>query len=139
MINKALLAEFEQLLLENLEKANFPCVRGNSIRIGAMIVRSNKRGHLVYNTNGNVQVASMFSKAAAVALARTMADGKDHLKKIREIDDDIAKYYSEAIFYKHNLDRTTDEFRRCVLETRYDIAKAHTSEAKYRLDSYIFD
>ena len=50
MINTTLLKELEKLIEDNIRpELCFPIQRGNSIRIGKMIVRNSKRGYLIFD------------------------------------------------------------------------------------------
>jgi len=133
--------ELEALLNSSIDPAMFPYAKGNSIRVGNYIVRSNKKGyHKVYDLSENILVTETFCKTSALALAKVLAQGKgtkdeeDIIKKDRE----IAKYYNDCLFYKHTIKVAKDATRREVAETRYDIAREKTLQAKDHLDKYIY-
>lgn len=134
-----LVKELETLINNGLDGIYFPYQKGNSIRIGPMIVRSNKKGfYLVYDTRDNIQVARTFCKSSAVAIAKKLAQGTNCVEKILEIDKRIQKFYNDAVFYKYTMNITTDDVKRDITATRYDIAKCETEAARNRLDQYIF-
>jgi len=134
-----LVSELETLINNGLDGIYFPYQKGNSIRIGPMIVRSNKKGfYLVYDTRDNSQVARTFCKSSAVAIAKTQAQGKNYKETILEIDSRIQKHYNDAVFFKYTMKVTKDEFKKEITATRYDIAKAETETARNRLDQFIF-
>lgn len=140
MIDNALLVkELERLLNDNIEKLLIPHVRGNSIRIKDHIIRRSRAGWLVYNINDDCQVGRLFSKTAAVALAKTLAQGKDYRQQIEKLDGNIQKNYNDAVFAKYSLIKSKDEMRRLVSQTKYEIAKEKTQAAKEELDGYIFN
>ena len=138
MITNELLKDLQELIEENLDPSLFPYVKGNSIRIGKFVVRSNKKGHRVYNiSEGGGPVAVTFSKTAAVAIAKS--DPEDSLlEDIMILDQKIEKYYNDCMFYKYTMNHTKDEVRREITQTRYDIARARTEDARSRLDEIIF-
>jgi len=134
-----LVKELELLINKGLEDVYFPYQKGNSIRIGPMIIRYNKKGfYLVYDTRDNLQVARTFCKSSAVAIAKKLAQGSNCVEKILEIDKRIQKYYNDAVFYKYTMKVTRDDVKRDITSTRYDIARRETEVARNRLDQYIF-
>lgn len=140
MINNAnLVTELERLLNENLERVCLPYVRGNSIRIKNHIIRKSKAGWLVYNIKDNVQIAQLFSKTAAIALAKSLAEGADKKELITYYDKKLQKHFLDAMFFQHHLTNTASDSRKVIFETRYIIAKEETELVKDKLDRFIFD
>jgi hypothetical protein len=138
-LSPKLAKELEYLINKNLDTSYFPYVKGKSIRIGHIIVRETKVGFfLVFDTRENKEVAKMFCKTAAVALAKSIARNRNQIKTIKELDKVIEKNYNDAIFHKHIMRITKDDTKYFVAETRYDIAAARTLEAKDKLDSFIY-
>jgi|TARA_B110000977_G_scaffold115570_1_gene149312 hypothetical protein len=138
MINTTLLKELEKLIEITLDPTMFPYQRGNSIRIGKMIVRNSKRGYLIFDSQDKKEIAITFSKTAAVALARSLSKGKDNTSKVIDLDKTIQKHYNDAMFYSYTLRTSTDTIRRDVSKTRLEIAKTHTENARLALDYIIF-
>ena len=137
-ISPTVAKDLEYLINKNLDTSFFPYVKGKSIRIGHIVVRETRFGFLVFDTIENKEVAKMFCKTSAVALAKTLASGKNQIRTIKELDHEIQKNYNDAIFYKHTMRVTKDETRYGVAEVRYDIAAARTHAAKEKLDTYIY-
>lgn len=131
--------ELEYLINKNLDTSYFPYVKGKSIRIGHIVVRETKIGFfLVFDTKENKEIAKMFCKTAAVALAKSIARSRNQLNKIKQLDRYIEKHYNDAVFHKHTMKVTKDDTRFFVAETRYDIAAARTKKAKEELDTFIY-
>jgi hypothetical protein len=55
-----------------------------------------------------------------------------------DLDRTIEKNFSDAMFFSHTLRTTKDEFKKEITETRLDIAKSRTEDAKRHLDYMIF-
>mgnify|MGYP003657112188 CR=1 FL=1 len=108
-----LISELEAIINKGFEDFPFPYVKGNSIRIGKVVVRKSKHGYLVYNTEINKQTAHTFSKASAIAMANCIAKGRD--SQITTTIMDIE-----------------------VLSTRLDLAISNTEQARALLDNYIY-
>jgi hypothetical protein len=140
MIDKdKLFKELEDILNGSIDPSLFPYQKGNSIRIGAFVVRWNKQGYYkIYNIKDNKLIAETFCKSSAVAMAKTLAKGQDSSKSILTLDKDIQKWYNDCIFYKHSMVKTDDDFRRDIITTRYEIARYKTADAKRQLDKYIY-
>lgn len=139
MINEKVLKDLEDMINGTVDPVLFPYQKGNSIRIGSYVIRCNKKGfYKVYDCSKNVLVTETFCKTSAVALAKSLSLGKTEVKAIKEIDKNIQKWYNDCVFYRHTIQVTKDHFKREVTETRYNIAKHKTSEAKHQLDKYIY-
>ena len=137
MINKQILKDLQDIIEANLDATMFPYQKGNSIRIGKFVIRDSKVGYLIYDIEDNKQIAKTFCKTAAVALAKNLHKGRD-TKRVLDLDKVIEKHYNDCVFYRHTIKITKDEFKKEITENRYEISKAMTSDAKRRLDSFIF-
>lgn len=138
MTNKTLLQELQTLIEDQLDPSMFPYQKGNSIRIGKIVVRESKKGFLIYDCQENKQVAITFSKTAALALAKSLSKGTNNIKTVMDLDQIIQKNYMDALFFTNTLKVTTDDFKKDVTLTRLEIAKTRTAHAKSALDSIIF-
>lgn len=139
MIDKRVLKELEDMINGTVDPVLFPYQKGNSIRIGSYIIRCNKKGYYkVYDCSNNTLVTETFCKTSAVALAKSLSQGKHETKTIKQIDKDIQKWYNDCVFYRHTMQVTKDDFKREITATRYDIARHKTSAAKHQLDKYIY-
>jgi len=136
-----LVKELENLINNKIDTSFFPYVKGKSIRIGHIIVRETRaKFFLVFDTKENKEIAKMFCKTSAVALAKTMAKSKEEadIKRIKELDYTISKNFTDALFYKHTMKVTKDKIKRDVAEMRYDIAAETLWDAKGKLDTFIY-
>ena len=138
MINKQIIKDLQEIIEDNLDPSMFPYKKGNSIRIGKIVIRESRAGFLVYDIESNSQIAKTFSKSAAVAIAKSITKGRSNLQKVLELDKVIEKYYNDCVFYRYTIRKTKDDFKREITINRYEIAKSLTSDAKRRLDSFIF-
>ena len=135
MISPKVLKDLQEIIEENIDLTLFPYKKGNSIRIGDIVVRESKNnGHLVYCAKGNKQIARTFSKTAAVAIAR----GGD-VNDILQLDHDIMKHFNDCIFYRHTMRNSKNDTAKFVAESRYEISADYTQELKKKLDRYIFN
>ena len=138
MTNTTLLKDLQHLIEANLDASLFPYQKGNSIRIGKIVVRDSKKGFLIYDCQENKQVAITFSKTAALALAKSLSKGTNNMSTVMDLDKTIQKNYMDALFFTNTIKTSKDEFKKDVVLTRLEIAKARTAIAKSALDSIIF-
>lgn len=138
MDKKNIVKELEEIIEIGLESLPLPIVKGNSIRIKHMVVRKSKSGYLVYDTKTNTQVARTFSKASAIVIAKCYPQGNSIVRTAMDLDQVIQKYYNDAIFYKHTIKKTSDEFTKETRRIRLQDAIAKTEIAKRKLDKYIY-
>jgi len=141
MIDKSkVIKDLEEILNKSIDPSMFPYKKGNSIRIGKYVVRSNSRGHKVFDCEENCMIAQTFSKASALALAKTMSyrNSQSSMADILNIDRCIEKWYNDCVFHNHTLKITKDAVKAEVAETRYDIARHQTDTARAKLDKYIY-
>jgi hypothetical protein len=141
MIDKSKVAkDLEEIFNSFIDPSLFPFKKGNSIRIGKYVVRSNGKGHKIFDCESNTMIAQTFSKASAIAYAKAIARNKpsNTLSEIIEIDKTIQKWYNDCVFYNHTIKVTKDTIKADVAEVRYDIAKHKTDSARRQLDKYIY-
>lgn len=140
MINTSKVIKDLEEILSSIDPTMFPYKKGNSIRIGKFVVRSGNKGHKIFDCEDNVMIAQTFSKASAIALAKSLAKNKAKSVQndILEIDRIIQKWYNDCVFYNHTIKVTKDPIKHDVATVRYEIARHHTDSARNRLDKYIY-
>lgn len=138
MNNKSIINDLREIIEDNLDPSMFPYQKGNSIRIGKIVIRKNKQGYLLYDITTGDRIAKTFCKTAAVAIAKTLTKGKDVKTEVLYLDKVIEKHYNDCIFYKNTLVKSKDFTKKDIIMIRYDIAKQSTETARERLDKYIF-
>lgn len=137
MAEKNLVKDLQDLI-NKIDTSVLPYQRGNCIRIGHMIVQERKHDYSVYDSKTKKQVAVLFCKTSAVALAKALSNGYNNIKKVQELDQIIEKNYTDCLFYKNTLSRTKDHERKEIIKIRYEIAKKKTQDAREKLDRFIF-
>jgi len=125
-------------LVDSVDITAFPYEKGNSIRIGHIIIRKSKHGYLIYDLKENKQIADTYCKTAAVAWAKCTIKDLKCLNKIAELDRTIEKHHSDSLFYKNTIEKTENDVKRETAEFRLDIAIAKTQEAKANLMRFVF-
>ena len=111
MDQKLLIDELEAIINNGFDGIHFPYVKGNSVRIGKMIIRKSRHGYLVYDTEKNKQIDQTFSKASAIALAKSLAHNKDHSIRIMDIDKVIEKNYMDSVYFKNSYNKSVRTYQ----------------------------
>jgi len=138
MTNTSLLKDLQDLIEVNLDPSMFPYQKGNSIRIGKMVVRESKKGFMIFDCKDQKQIAILFSKTAALALAKSLANNINNTQRVMDLDRTIQKNYMDAFFFNSTYRTTSDLAKKDIALNRLEIAKMHTSRARDVLDSIIF-
>jgi hypothetical protein len=139
MSSDTLVKDFENIVNKGLETSFLPMVRGNTIRIKNYIVRHNsKKGYLIYDTDFNTQVARTQFKSSAVAIAKTLADGKNAVATILSYDTELTKHYNDAVFYRNVIQKSNDSFIKDIRQVRFDMSLERTRLIRKKIDKYIF-
>mgnify|MGYP000137008662 FL=1 len=138
MTTEKLIHDLEEIVNRGLEDSAIPHQRGNSIRIKHIIIRKSPKGYLIYDAKENKQVVRTYFKTTAVAIAKNLAQGINITETAMEFDELMLKHYNDAVFYKHSMRKTTDEFKRDIREARLDIAIQESQRVRSLLDRYIF-
>jgi hypothetical protein len=137
-MNQTLVNQLEEIVNRGLSDALIPIVTKNTVRIKQFLVRKTKTGYLVINLKEGEQLAHTKFKCTAIAIAKTLAAGKDHLEEILELETKMEKHYNDALFYQNIINKTNDEFIRESRETRLDIAIAQSERVREKIDHFIF-
>lgn len=138
--NETLVKELFDLVENKLDSLDIivPYQKGNSIRIKNYAIRKSAKGFQVYDCKNNERIGLTNFKISAIALAKTLAEGKNKLLEILDIDEKLLKHYNDAVFYKNKI-KTSNESS--VIESRYhrlDLTIARSKELKENLDRFIF-
>lgn len=136
-MNNDLVKSF-QGIVEKVDPVLFPVTNGEKINIGSYSIRPcNRGGYLIKSYKTNAIVAETYSKAAAVAIAKTLSKNKNYLKKILELDHVIEKHQVDCMFYKYTMKKTNNPVKYETTAYRYDISKQKTREARAKINKFI--
>jgi len=139
MITNTLIKELEDIVNRGLEDGAMPWVKGRSVRIKNHVIRESSKGYLIYDIEANSQVAKTQFKSSAVAIAKSLAQGKNVTKQVMLYDRDLNKHHNDAIFYRNVIKNSSDKSSREVREVRLELALGETTRIRNRIDSFIFD
>ena len=137
--SKELIQALKELVDSQINIA-IPYAKGNSIRLKHIIIRKHRNGYRIFDLNTNKIIATTFSKTGAVAIAKVIVNNEpEKISEIRKLDEDLAKYYNDAVFYKHTIENTKDDTRRDAAFTRFEIANDKAMQIKYSIELFIYD
>jgi hypothetical protein len=138
--DKTLAQELEDIVVSGLAEIPLPYQKGNSIRLKNVVIRKHKNGYRVFNISTNKHIQTVFTKTAAVAIAKLYAQKQeDMVDSIINLDDRVAKHYMDALFAKRTVESSKDNMRRESAETNFDIALERAWSSLAQIESYIFD
>ena len=77
-------------------------------------------------------------KSVAIAIAKNLAERRNRIDKILEIEGNLAKHYNDAVFYKNMIKKTKCEQSKLTRETRLEISLVEAQRIRNKLDQYIY-
>ena len=140
MNTKNLSKKLLKLIDRNIHKVCVPIQNGNSVRLKHLIIRENNYGHLVYDLRDNKQITTTFTKTAAVAIAKNLAEGQDHsIDRIIDLDREIQAKYNKCVQYKSTMINSDNPISIDNAHIRYDITWEDVLTLRDSLDQCVFD
>lgn len=133
-----LFKNLEELIETNTEHLPIPYAKGNSIRIKQYVIRKNKHSYLIYDCKEHKRISELSFKVSALALAKTLAENKNHIKEIEMFDRLMAKHYNDVLFYKNIIKNTKDSFVKESRKIRLEVSLHKAQIAKQSLEDFIF-
>lgn len=129
--------ELQTLINHGSKKYPVPYKKGNSIRLGKVVIRAKKDGYLLFDCEYNEQICITNSKYGALAAAKKYLAG-EKLNTVLMLDRKYQKHLNDSAFYKHAM-QTADTIKKEIVETRLDISEAQKNHAVFDLETIIFD
>ena len=139
--DKELAKELEEIVVHGLSQVPIPYEKGNSIRVKNIVIRKHKNGYRIFDISTNKHVVTTFTKTAALAIAKIVAESgnSNDIKDIIVLDNKVCKHYMDALFAKRTIEVSKDSIRIQASETKFDIAKDKAWSSLAQIESYIFD
>ena len=132
--------QLEEIIISGLERLPIPYEKGNSIRIKNLIIRKHSNGYRIFNCKTNKFVANTFSKTAALAISKELANNSNfNIAPLTKLDDQVSKHYNDALFAKRTMENADNGDRYMTAEIKYDIATQKAWAALADIERYIFD
>ena len=139
--DKQLAKELEEIVVHGLAQVPIPYQKGNSIRVKNIVIRKHKNGYRIFDISTNKHVVTTFTKTAALAIAKIVAESgnSNDIKDIIVLNNKVCKHYMDALFAKRTIEVSKDSIRIQASETKFDIATDKAWSSLAQIESYIFD
>ena len=136
---KHIIRELESIINDTLRDMPLPYVKGNSIRVGKVIIRYSKtNGYVIFDCEKQKKIANTYSKAAALAIAKRYNKGYD-IKKILDLDQSYQKHDLDCFFFEHTMNTSKDNNKKEVATDRYDCSYQQAIKYKSQIENFIFN
>ena len=137
MNNKKLVNELKRMVDTHVTIDSFPIKNGNRINIGSYSIKPVNEGWSVLSYKTNDVIATTYTKAAALAIAKNISINKDIRKSVDALDKVVAKHHTDCKFYQHTLHTTNNFEKYQVVMNRFCISNAIQEDAREKIKSFI--
>lgn len=136
---KNILDQLQNIIENGIRNNPVPYRKGNSIRIGAIVIRESKtQGYVLFDAVNNTQISTAYSLAGALAIAKSYMSSQP-IEKIQMLDRRLEKHSNDCVFFKHTIKNCSDKIKKTIVIDRYDLAKAEIESINYDLENIIFN
>lgn len=130
--------ELKALISHGVKTHPLPIKVGNSIRIGPVVIRQCKdKTFLLFDSRNQDMLGTAYSKHGALAFAKLYNEDKD-VSIVESLDRKFQKYDLDARFYQYSLDKTKNNVKKDVLDTRLQLAYDELRSITHKLEQLIF-
>lgn len=127
--------DLDQIVDNSTTSARFPWTHGSKLYIGYIEVSKHKQEYILVDTRNDQEIYKAFSKASALALAKTIVyGGVQQVEHVKQLDERLAKNFTDAVFLKNAMDTTRDSTKKLVIASKFDIASERAQIAQDRLE-----
>ena len=137
-MNVDLVKSLKELIDTSVDTILFPVKTGNKINIGSYSIKESKGIYSVKCYKSNSVVAQTYTKAAAIAIAKSLAKNRPvPTTHILELDKIVAKHRNDCIFYQHTLKNSKNQIRWEATLNRFDISIQKQQDAIDKIKQFI--
>ncbi len=137
-MSKEYFKQLRTIIEKGIKDNPLPIKKGNSIRIGKVVIRQSRSGYLIFDVKDKTQIDMMESLRGAIAASKLYMVDKDY-RHVKILDKQYNKHYMDTVFFKNTLKNTVDEQKKDITETRLEIAEIAAQDAASNLERIIFD
>ena len=131
--------ELRTLISHGVKKHPLPIKVGNSIRIGPVVIRQIKdKSFLLFDSANKETIGSLYSKHGALAVAKLYNENKS-IDDVLNLDMKLQKHDTDARFYQHNIDKTSNQAKKELLDIRLSVAHDELRVITTKLEQIIFN
>lgn len=137
-MNTDLVKSLKELIDTSVDTILFPVKTGNKINIGSYSIKESDGSYSIKCYKSNSVVAQTHTKAAAIAIAKSLAKNKSvPTARILELDKVAAKHRNDCIFYQYTLRKTKNQTKWEATWTRFDISIQKQQDAINKIKQFI--
>lgn len=137
-MNTDLISQLKEFVDSSVDTVLFPVKTGNKINIGSYSIKESKGIFSIKCYKSKSIVAQTYTKAAAIAIAKSLSKNKESItSNIIELDNVAGKHRNDCVFYRHTLKKTKNEVTRETTMCRFDISNQKQQEAIDKIKQYI--
>lgn len=137
-MNTELVKSLKELIDTSIDTVLFPVKTGNKINIGSYSIKESNGIFSIKCYKSNSVVAQTHTKAAAIAIAKSLAKNKNvPTSRILELDKVAAKHRNDCIFYRHTMSKTKNLVKWEATWTRFDISIQKQQDAINEIKQFI--
>ena len=130
--------QLEEIIDRGTRKNPLPIKKGNSIRIGKVIIRySRHKGYIIFDSENSRQIHLAHSKPGALAIAKLFNEDKDYYC-IKNADEVYAKHDNDCIVYESMMEKATTPLKKDLFEIRLGVSEEKREKARIELEGIIF-
>jgi len=130
--------DLKELIQHGLLKTPLPIKKGNSIIIGHIVIRYNKKtGYHIFDTKNSEKICTTSSKHAAIGVAKQVSQGRS-INDILAWDAKLEKYMNDLAFYNHTIQYSKNAVKVDISEMRASSTEAEVQDVKNKLEKVIF-
>lgn len=136
---KNIVRELDEIITIGLFRTPLPVVKGNSVRIGSIVIRKSKtHGYIVLDCLENKQLCHTYSKKSAIAVAQR-ALKRESFHDILSLDKIYEKHHIDSIFYNYTIEKTDSDARKYANLARLEVSLSELNAIERRLENIIFN
>lgn len=129
----------EDIIENGIRNTPLPFKKGNSIRIGNVVIRQNKNDdYVIVDVEQNKTVGTTLTLRGALALSKSYKKLRK-ITTIKTLDRKYFKNYNDCVFYKATIANTKDDFKKSIVKDRLEMAQDEMFATAKSLEDIIFD
>lgn len=133
-----LIRELESLVNQYADPVNFPEKKDGSIQIANYQVTPRDGGYLVADIFG-CEYAQVNYLVSAIAIASNLSVNNNITRRVKSLDHELTKHYSDAVFYEHAINKAKSWWDADIRQVRLDRTMFLARETRSELSHLIFN
>ena len=137
-MNIDIVYQLKDFVDSSVDTVLFPVKTKNRINIGSYSIKETKGIFTIKCYKSKSIVAQTYTKAAAIAIAKSLSKNKNGITpNIIELDKVAGKHRNDCVFYRYTLKKTKNQLTRETTMYRFEISHQKQQEAIDKIKQYI--